>query len=45
MASNENPLGPSPARAAAMRGALAELAHYPDGSGYDLKAAIAQSSA
>ncbi len=41
MASNENPLGPSPRAVEAMRGALGELHYYPDGSGYDLKAVIA----
>jgi histidinol-phosphate aminotransferase len=40
MASNENPLGPSPRALAAIRGALDDLAYYPDGSGYDLKAAL-----
>ena len=40
MASNENPLGPSPAALAAIRAALDDLAYYPDGSGYDLKAAL-----
>ena len=42
MASNENPLGPSPRAVEAMRGALPELDYYPDGSGYDLKAVIAR---
>jgi histidinol-phosphate aminotransferase len=42
MASNENPLGPSPKAVAAIRGALAELNYYPDGAGYDLKAAISR---
>ena len=42
MASNENPLGPSPRAVEAMRGALPELHYYPDGSGYDLKAVIAR---
>ena len=37
MASNENPLGPSPRAIEAIRGALAELHYYPDGSGYELK--------
>jgi histidinol-phosphate aminotransferase len=40
MASNENPLGPSPKALAAIRGALDDLAYYPDGSGYDLKHAL-----
>ncbi|HXZ49182.1 MAG TPA: histidinol-phosphate transaminase [Usitatibacter sp.] len=42
MASNENPLGPSPKALEAIRGALAELNYYPDGSGFDLKAALAR---
>ena len=41
LASNENPLGVSPRARAAMAGALDQLALYPDGNGYDLKAAIA----
>ena len=40
MASNENPLGSSPKALAAIRGALDELAYYPDGSGYELKRAL-----
>lgn len=45
LASNENPLGPSPKALAAMQQALAnplELARYPDGSGFRLKQAISQ---
>ena len=42
MASNENPLGPSPKAVAAIRGALAELNYYPDGAGYELKGAISR---
>jgi histidinol-phosphate aminotransferase len=43
VASNENPLGPSPLAKAAMREAL-ETAHiYPDGGGYRLRSAIAES--
>jgi len=42
MASNENPLGASPRAVEALRGALAQLHYYPDGSGYDLKAAISR---
>src|SRR5258706_2916503 len=42
MASNENPLGPSPKALAAIRGALEELHYYPDGSGYDLKEVISR---
>ena len=41
MASNENPLGPSPKAVAAIRGALDQLHYYPDGSGFELKAALA----
>jgi histidinol-phosphate aminotransferase len=41
MASNENPLGPSPRAVAAIREALGQLNYYPDGSGYDLKRALA----
>ncbi len=40
LASNENPLGMSPAAIAAAAGALGELARYPDGAGFDLKAAL-----
>ncbi len=41
LASNENPLGVSPRALAAMAGALDELALYPDGNGFELKATIA----
>jgi len=42
LASNENPLGPSPKAVAAMRTAL-ELAHlYPDGGGFYLREALAK---
>jgi histidinol-phosphate aminotransferase len=40
MASNENPLGASPKAVAAIRGALDTLHYYPDGSGFELKAAL-----
>ncbi|MGI8819746.1 MAG: histidinol-phosphate transaminase [Chthoniobacterales bacterium] len=41
LASNENPLGPSPTALTAMRGAL-ECAHlYPDGGGYYVRQALA----
>lgn len=40
LASNENPLGISPKAAAAIPRAIAELARYPDGSGYELKQAL-----
>lgn len=42
LASNENPLGPSPAALAAMRRSLDELWLYPDGNGHELKAALAR---
>jgi len=42
MASNENPLGPSPSALEAIRGALADLHYYPDGSGFDLKNLLAR---
>ena len=42
MASNESPLGPSPKALAAIRGALAELHYYPDGSGYELKRILSE---
>ncbi len=42
LASNENPLGPSPMAQAAMCAALAEAHIYPDGGGYQLRTAIAE---
>jgi histidinol-phosphate aminotransferase len=36
LASNENPLGPSPRAVEAARAALADLARYPDGNGHVL---------
>ncbi|GHD58411.1 histidinol-phosphate transaminase [Jeongeupia chitinilytica] len=42
LASNENPLGIGPKARAAVERELAELARYPDGSGYELKAKIAR---
>ena len=42
MASNENPLGPSPKAVAAIRGALDELHYYPDGSCFDLKRVLSE---
>ncbi|EIJ33401.1 histidinol-phosphate transaminase [Thiothrix nivea] len=42
LASNENPLGVSPKALAALANPLQTLGLYPDGSGYQLKAAIAQ---
>ena len=43
LASNENPLGPSPLAKTAMRDALDEAHIYPDGGGYRLRTAIAGS--
>jgi histidinol-phosphate aminotransferase len=40
LASNENPLGPSPAAVAAYNAAAAELQRYPDGTAAALRAAI-----
>lgn len=42
LASNENPLGPSPKALAAVRGQLEGLALYPDGNGFALKSALAE---
>ena len=41
LASNENPLGPSPKAVDAMRDALTDVARYPDGNGFELKRALA----
>ena len=41
LASNENPLGPSPRAAEAMREAIAHLHLYPDGNAFYLKRALA----
>lgn len=41
LASNENPLGPSPKALAAMRDALDRAHFYPDGGGWALRTAIA----
>jgi len=43
LASNENPLGPSPKAKEAMRLALEDAHIYPDGGGYRLRTAIAES--
>lgn len=40
LASNENPLGASPAAIAALEKILSGVALYPDGSGYDFKSAL-----
>lgn len=42
LASNENPLGPSPLALEAARRALPELHVYPDGGGFALKTALAE---
>ena len=42
LASNENPLGPSPKALAAMRETLERSHFYPDGGGYYLRKAIAE---
>ncbi|BBP00675.1 histidinol-phosphate transaminase [Sulfuriferula nivalis] len=41
LASNENPLGASPKALIAIDAAMDTIARYPDGSGFDLKAALA----
>jgi histidinol-phosphate aminotransferase len=41
LASNENPLGPSPHAIQAMQAALQQVWLYPDGNGHDLKQALA----
>lgn len=45
LASNENPLGPSPKVLDAVRAALTDIALYPDGSGFELKTALARKHA
>ena len=42
LASNENPLGPGKKALAAIQAALPNLTLYPDGNGFNLKAALAQ---
>ena len=42
LASNENPLGMSPLARAALEKEIAEIARYPDGNAFELKAAIAR---
>jgi histidinol-phosphate aminotransferase len=42
LASNENPLGPSPVAMEAAREALEEMSRYPDGNGFSLKQALAR---
>ena len=42
LASNENPRGPGPGVRRALESGVAELSRYPDGSGFRLKAALAE---
>jgi len=42
LASNENPVGPSPLAVAAIRAALQELNRYPDGANFELRRKIAE---
>ena len=42
LASNENPLGPPPAVSEYLRSAATDLHRYPDGSGFELKWALAE---
>ncbi len=42
LASNENPLGPSPKVLEAIRAELADLTRYPDGNGFELKRRLAE---
>src|SRR5258706_9486704 len=42
LASNENPLGPSPKAVAAAAAALAAVRLYPDGNGHELRQALAR---
>ena len=42
LASNENPLGPSPLAREAMRAALEEAHIYPDGGGWKLRTGLAE---
>lgn len=42
LASNENPLGPSPKAVEAALGALSEIHRYPDGSGFRLKQKLSE---
>ena len=41
LASNENPVGPSPLAIDAIQRALTQLHRYPDGNAYELREAIA----
>jgi histidinol-phosphate aminotransferase len=42
LASNENPLGVSPRAQDAIRAVLSDLSRYPDGNGFELKAALSR---
>lgn len=42
LASNENPVGPSPKALAAIQGELDELTRYPDGAGFELKKVLCE---
>jgi histidinol-phosphate aminotransferase len=42
LASNENPLGIGPRTRAAIEAALADIARYPDGNGFELKQALSR---
>src|SRR5512139_2884652 len=42
LASNENPVGPSPAAVNAIRESFADINRYPDGSGFYLKKALSE---
>jgi histidinol-phosphate aminotransferase len=42
LASNESPLGPSPRVRAALEAQIAEVARYPDGGAFELRAALAR---
>jgi len=42
LASNENPLGPSPRVRAAIEAQLADLTRYPDGGAFELRSALAR---
>ena len=42
LASNENPLGPSPRAVAALREAAGEINRYPDGASFELRRRLAQ---
>src|ERR671935_947271 len=42
LASNENPRGIGPRTRAAIEAAMADVARYPDGNGFELKSALAK---